>query len=88
MKKGLFSLARLASRSASVGPSLLSASWPRRWALLGSRAPASAAHQVGLSLREVAEISGHRSLAALERYLDQDFACDKAEAARGLLVGC
>jgi integrase len=39
------------------------------------------------ALREVAEISGHRSLAALERYLDQDAAREKAEAARGLLVG-
>jgi integrase len=37
--------------------------------------------------REVAEISGHRSLAALERYLDQDAAREKAEAARSLLVG-
>ena len=35
----------------------------------------------------MAEISGHRSLAALERYLDQDAAREKAEAARGLLVG-
>ena len=48
-------------------------------------APA-AAHQAGLNLREVAEISGHRSLAALERYLDQDAAREKAEAARSLLV--
>jgi hypothetical protein len=35
----------------------------------------------------LAEISGHRSLAALERYLDQDTAREKAEAARSLLVG-
>jgi hypothetical protein len=34
----------------------------------------------------VAEISGHRSLAALERYLDQDAAREKAEAARNLLL--
>ena len=47
----------------------------------------TAAHQAGLSLREVAEISGHQSLAALERYLDQDAAREKAEAARGLLLG-
>ena len=40
-----------------------------------------------MSSREVAEISGHRSLAALERYLDQDAAREKAEAARGLLLG-
>jgi len=37
-------------------------------------------------LREVAEISSHRSLAALEKYLDQDAAREKAEAARSLLV--
>ena len=32
-------------------------------------------------------LGGHRSLAALERYLDQDAARVKAEAARSLLVG-
>lgn len=47
----------------------------------------TAAHQSGLTLREVAEISGHQSLAALEKYLDQDAAKEKAEAARGLLFG-
>lgn len=49
----------------------------------------TAANQAGLSLspREVAEISGHRSLAALERYLDQDAAREKAKAAKSLLVG-
>ena len=51
------------------------------------RSALTAAHQHGLSLREVAEISGHRSLSALERYLDQDAAREKAEAARGLLLG-
>lgn len=51
------------------------------------RSALTAAHQSGLSLREVAEISGHKSLGALERYLDQDAAREKAEAARGLLVG-
>lgn len=51
------------------------------------RSALTAAHQAGLSLREVAEISGHKSLGALERYLDQDAAREKAEAARGLLVG-
>ena len=51
------------------------------------RSALTAAHQAGLSLREVAEISGHRSLAALERHLDQDAAREKAEAARSLLVG-
>lgn len=51
------------------------------------RSQLTAAHQSGLSLRETAEISGHRSLAALELYLDQDAAKEKAEAARGLLFG-
>jgi integrase/recombinase XerD len=50
------------------------------------RSALTAAHQAGLSLREVAEISGHQSLAALERYLDQDTAREKAEGARGLLL--
>jgi hypothetical protein len=35
----------------------------------------------------VAEISGHQSIAALERYLDQGIAKEKAEEARGLLFG-
>lgn len=35
------------------------------------RSAPTAAYQAGLNLREVAEISGQRSLAALERYLDQ-----------------
>ena len=39
------------------------------------------------AISKLAEISGHRSLAALERYLDQDAAREKAEAARSLLVG-
>jgi integrase/recombinase XerD len=34
------------------------------------RSALTAAHQAGLGLREVAEISGHRSLAALMRHLD------------------
>ena len=50
------------------------------------RSTLTAAHQSGLSLREVAEISGHQSLAALERYLDQDAARDRADGARGLLL--
>lgn len=50
------------------------------------RSALTAAHQSGLSLREVAAISGHQSLAALERYLDQDAAREKADAARGLLL--
>ena len=52
------------------------------------RSALAAAYQAGLSLREVAEISGHCSLAALERYLNQDAAREKAEAARSLLAGC
>jgi integrase/recombinase XerD len=51
------------------------------------RSALTAAHQAGLSLREVAEISGHQSLAALERYLDQDAAKERADGARGLLLG-
>ena len=51
------------------------------------RSTLTAAHQAGLSLRTVAEISGHASLSALERYLDQDAAREQAEAARGLLFG-
>jgi integrase/recombinase XerD len=51
------------------------------------RSALTAAHQAGLSQCEVAQISGHHSLAALERYLDQDAARVKAEAARSLLVG-
>ena len=49
------------------------------------RSALTAAHEAGLSLKAVAEISGHQSLAALERYLDQAVAKDKAEAARSLL---
>jgi integrase len=45
----------------------------------------TAAHEAGLSLKAVAEISGHKSIGALERYLDQGVAKEKAEEARGLL---
>jgi hypothetical protein len=51
------------------------------------RSALTASHQAGLNLREVAEISGHLSLAALECYLDQDVAREEAKAARVLLVG-
>ena len=51
------------------------------------RSALTAAHAAGLSLREVSEISGHSSLAALEKYLDQDAAKERAEGARGLLFG-
>jgi integrase/recombinase XerD len=50
------------------------------------RSALTAAHQAGLPLRAVAQISGHQSLAALERYLDQDAHQAQAEAARGLLL--
>jgi integrase/recombinase XerD len=50
------------------------------------RSAATAAHQAGLSLREVAAMTGHSSLASLEKYLDQDAARSRAEAARGLLM--
>lgn len=49
------------------------------------RSALTAAHQAGLSLRACAEISGHKSLAALELYLDQDASRSQAEAARALL---
>jgi integrase/recombinase XerD len=49
------------------------------------RSALTAAHQAGLSLRALAEISGHQSLAALERYLDADAARAQAEEARSLL---
>jgi hypothetical protein len=39
------------------------------------------------SLHDVAQLNRLRSLAALERYLDQDAARVKAEGARSLLVG-
>lgn len=51
------------------------------------RSALTAAHEAGLSLKAVAEISGHESITALERYLDQGVAKEKAEAARGLLFG-
>ena len=51
------------------------------------RSALTADHAAGLSLRDVAEISSHRSLVALEKYLEQDADREKAEAARSLLVG-
>jgi integrase/recombinase XerD len=51
------------------------------------RSALTAAHQAGYCLKAVAEISGHRSLASLEKYLDQDVAKAEAETARGLLLG-
>ena len=44
-------------------------------------------HDAGLSLKAVAEISGHQSIGSLERYLDPDRAKTQAEAARALLLG-
>jgi integrase/recombinase XerD len=49
------------------------------------RSALTAAHQAGLPLRAVAQISGHRSLAALELYLDAGAHEAQAEAARALL---
>jgi integrase/recombinase XerD len=69
----------ISSLAAAVGVAGVSSHSFRRSAL-------TAAHQSGLSLREVAEISGHQSLAALERYLDQDAAKVRADEARGLLL--
>lgn len=49
------------------------------------RSALTAAHQAGLPLRVLAELSGHQSLASLQRYLDADAARAQAEEARGLL---
>jgi hypothetical protein len=42
------------------------------------RSVLTAAHQAGLSLREVAKISKHSSMEGLEKYLDQDAAREMA----------
>lgn len=49
------------------------------------RSALTTAHQAGLSLRALAELSGHQSLASLQRYLDTDAARAQAEEARRLL---
>jgi integrase/recombinase XerD len=49
------------------------------------RSALTAAHQAGLSLRALAELSGHQSLTSLQRYLDADTARAQAEDARSLL---
>lgn len=49
------------------------------------RSALTAAHQAGVPLRALAELSGHQSLASLQRYLDADAARAQAEEARGLL---
>jgi len=47
----------------------------------------SAAHQAGLSQREVAEIGGHRGLSALERHLDgHGYLCRFLEPLRYILL--
>ena len=51
------------------------------------RSALTAAHQAGLPLRALAELSGHQSLASLQRYLDADAARAQAEDARSLLFG-
>jgi integrase/recombinase XerD len=49
------------------------------------RSALTAAHASGLSLAEVAAVSGHSSLASLQKYLDKGAAKVKANAARNLL---
>jgi integrase/recombinase XerD len=49
------------------------------------RSALTAAHQAGLPLRALAELSGHQSLVSLQRYLDADSARAQAEEARSLL---
>lgn len=51
------------------------------------RSALTAAHEAGLSLNALAELSGHSSISSLQRYLDRDVAKAQAEAARGLLFG-
>jgi integrase/recombinase XerD len=51
------------------------------------RSALTAAHQAGVPLRALAELSGHQSLASLQRYLDADAARVQADAARSLLFG-
>jgi integrase len=46
----------------------------------------TAAEDAGLSLNAVNELSGHRSLTSLQRYIDGNTAREQAEAARGLLL--
>lgn len=49
------------------------------------RSALTAAHQAGLPLRAVAQISGHESLRSLQDYLDSDAHQQQAEEARSLL---
>lgn len=49
------------------------------------RSALTAAHQAGLGLRALAEMSGHQSLMELQRYLAADAARVQADAARALL---
>ena len=51
------------------------------------RSALTTAHQAGLPLRALAELSGHQSMASLQRYLDEDQARAQADQARGLLFG-
>jgi integrase/recombinase XerD len=74
-RAGQLAITRLARR---VGLQGVSSHSFRRSAL-------TAAHQAGLPLRALAELSGHQSLASLQRYLDADSARAQAEEARGLL---
>lgn len=74
-RAGQLAITRLAQR---VGLQGVSSHSFRRSAL-------TTAHQAGLPLRALAELSGHQSLASLQRYLDADAARAQAEGARGLL---
>jgi integrase/recombinase XerD len=74
-RAGQLAISRLAER---VGLQGVSSHSFRRSAL-------TAAHQAGLPLRVLAELSGHQSLASLQRYLDADAARAQAEEARSLL---
>jgi len=49
------------------------------------RSALTTAHQAGLGLRALAEMSGHQSLLELQRYLAADAARAQADAARALL---
>lgn len=50
------------------------------------RSAITAAAEDGLNLKAVSELSGHRSLSSLQRYIDSGKARQQADAARGLLL--
>ena len=77
IRAGQLAISKLAR---SVGLAGVSSHSLRRSAL-------TAAHQAGLPLRALAELSGHQSMSSLQRYLDEDQARAAADQARGLLFG-